>query len=165
MSIILKGTDTILGIERDATSAEQFTTWVNYTPSGSWVTNTTYTGEMRIIGDTLESRVKITLAGAPIGTPDANVLTLNLPTGLSVNTFKMLAGARVPIGSATLSDGASNYVASMMWISYDPTALSVVHHLAIGSLVNLPAIGVNASTPFTWESGDGIDIYYSIPVN
>ncbi len=39
--------------------------WVSFTPTGSWTTNTTYTGLWRRIGDSMEIQAKALCSGAP----------------------------------------------------------------------------------------------------
>jgi hypothetical protein len=38
--------------------------WIDYTPTGSWTSNTTYSGQYRRVGDTLEAEVTVDLSGA-----------------------------------------------------------------------------------------------------
>jgi hypothetical protein len=163
--IILRGKDPALGIARDAVEGEEFTTMMDYNPSGTWATNTSYSGSFRVIGDNLESRVIVTTTGSP----ESTVFRLNIPSDYQIDTSKLSTGTRIPVGSATLfngsSTGAPTYMATAVWVSTAPTQVTIVHHLVSGSLVTLPATGVTEMVPFTWGSGDGMDVYYSIPVS
>jgi hypothetical protein len=61
--------------------------WTAFTPTGSWSTNTTYTGFWRRVGDTMEVRVRIALSGAPTSA----TLTVNCTNGNTIDTAKLLS--------------------------------------------------------------------------
>jgi hypothetical protein len=62
--------------------------WVSYTPTGSWTTNTTYTGKWRRVGDNAEFRIAVNTSGAPT----AVGLDVNLPSGMVVDFTKTPSG-------------------------------------------------------------------------
>ena len=68
------------------------TDWVSYTPTGSWTTNTTYTGKWRRVGDSIQVQAKITLSGAPNA---ATQLQIGIPSGLTIDTTKKIGRAHV----------------------------------------------------------------------
>ena len=47
------------------TTGAAMTDWVAYTPTGSWITNTTYTGKWRRVGDSMEVQGLAICSGAP----------------------------------------------------------------------------------------------------
>ena len=85
------------------------TDWISFTPTGSWVTNTTYSGLWRRVGDTLEVAYNLLLGGAPT----AAALTVNLPTGLSIDSAKIAGSVNgsvvFPSGGIARDNGASDY--------------------------------------------------------
>lgn len=64
------------------------TTWASYTPTGNWVTNTTYTGMYRRVGDSLDLRARILLSGTPSG-----LISITIPSDLTIDTSKLLTAA------------------------------------------------------------------------
>lgn len=57
-----------------------------FTPTGSWTTNTTYTGYVAQVGDLIRVQGAVTLSGAP----DAVALTLNSPSGFTIDETKLV---------------------------------------------------------------------------
>jgi hypothetical protein len=64
-----------------------YTGKIAWTPTGSWVSNSTYTGFWWREGNKLNFEVHILLAGAPTSA----TLTITLPTGTTIDTSQMLA--------------------------------------------------------------------------
>ena len=94
-------TITDLGIK----NLTNLTEWEAFTPTGSWTTNTTYTGYSRKVGDTKEYKVGIALAGAP----DTATLTINLPVGDVIDTAKLplVGGIFEQLGEASIADAGT----------------------------------------------------------
>ena len=159
MSVRLHGKDPNLGIERLASENEEFTQWVAYTPTGSWIANTTYAGYYRVIGDTLESKVEVNLSGPPTST----TLRLDLPTDYTVKTSMLPTSRETPTGYATLTTTGISYFGISLWDNGASTQIRI--HYADGSGSNVVSSTVTQSMPFLWGSGDSLDIYYSIPVD
>ena len=65
---------------------EIFTSWTDYTPTGSWSTNTTYTGKWRRVGDEMEIQVKV----ATTGTCTDAVLSVDIPSGYTIDANKLV---------------------------------------------------------------------------
>jgi hypothetical protein len=132
--------------------------WASFTPTGSWTTNTTYTGFYRIVGDTMEVQVSVACSGAP------NVSTafrLNTPTGYVVDTAKIanLAAARNPLGQATLYNGSNALLPGKVFYR-DSSTLSVGYFNATSFVDST----TNGNVPFTWGSGATIWLVASFPV-
>lgn len=132
------------------------TDWVSYTPTGTWTTNTTYTGRWRRVGDTVEVDVGLALTGAP----NATTLYVNyLPPGISIDTSKMsLAQQYIRSGYADGTQGGSAYNLKAIYDS--PTRVL----LAYQNQLNAIEIVVNATAPITWASGSTIHMRLSLPV-
>ena len=60
---------------------------VAWTPTGSWTTNTTYSGYWQRFGNNLIASIKIALSGAP----NAVNLSVNIPSGMSIDTTKQMS--------------------------------------------------------------------------
>lgn len=134
--------------------------WTAYTPTGSWVSNVTYTGSYKVIGDTLHGRVKVLCSGAPTS---AN-LTMTLPTGFVIDSTKMVDALDLvmPVGQGTAHD--SGVAAYLLWISPSSTANSIRFDLIVTSASNGSLSPVNATGPFTFGSPDFVVGYFAVPV-
>src|SRR6185369_9868403 len=73
-----------------------------------WVTNTTYAGRWRRVGDSMQIQATISLAGAPT----TATFDMTIPSGFTIDTTKLAGGAIVDnaLGSATSRDaGTANF--------------------------------------------------------
>jgi len=128
------------------------TDWVSYTPTGTWVTNTTYQGKYRRVGDSLEIEARVALTGAPTGT-----FTLNLPSGFSIDTSKIPSGSvdnTESIGIASFNVAGVRYVGAVGLSN--STAIMINTHGGGGP--------VNATIPGTFASGSVIQIQLQVPI-
>lgn len=151
--------DTVLGSGKTLTGGTlSWTTWSSIT--GSWSTNTTYTGTRSRIGNDFIGRVKITLSGDP----GAGALTINLPSGLTIDTT---AHASPAVSAAVLGYGQgldAGTLAYPLVVSYHSSdTLVVVNALTAGG--TYAALG-NASAvldvPFDWQSGDSLGVEFRV---
>ena len=137
------------------------TDWsTNWTPTGSWSTNTTYTGKWRRIGDSMELDVSLTLAGAPT----AAGLTVNMPSGYTIDTTKISAttGGSTPIlGIATSWDSGTTIYQG--YVTYNSTT-SVIVYANGASSTYTNAQQVSNTVPMTWASGDVQSLKFSVPI-
>lgn len=130
--------------------------WTSFTPTGSWSANTTYFGQWRRVRDTIEIDYYLATSGAPTSA----TLTLNLVSGLSIDSAKLAAG--------TSSSALSNYG----WILDSGTA-----QFTAGATYNnttsffLAAAGgsgygsITQAYPMTWASGDRLSIRIVAPIS
>lgn len=128
------------------------TDWASFTPTGSWVSNTTYTGWWRRVGDTLSVKYKLALAGAPT----AATLTVNLPTGLTIDTAKLPATpTNHPFPGGVNGQGAAHsFIGGVVYSS--TTALQLLD-TEDGSNAGVMGISaVTATHPYTFANGDFI---------
>ena len=135
------------------------TDWQSFTPTGSWTTNTTYTGKWRRVGDSKEYVYDLALAGAPTAT----FLALNLPNGDSIDTAKMsnaLAGvSHITASGGKAFDGAAA-VHNLVGIYGTATQVRVGYEsTATGQLAN-----VTQTAPFTFNSGDTLQFSFTVPI-
>lgn len=131
------------------------TSWVSFTPTGTWTANTTYLGERRVVRDTLEVRVEVQLAGAPTSA----VLDVDLPSGFTIDTTKLTSEDIAQfIGELAILDaGTSN----LPWAVRYLTTTRVNCGIFEGS-VNYA--NITQAVPITFASGDRVFIKYSVPV-
>lgn len=124
---------------------------VAFTPTGSWVTNTTYTGTYRQIGDTVDLHYKLALTGAP----NAATLTLNMPPGMVIDLTKK---SLLTVLGHVLDSGSDEYPVTFK-IS-GATSFSGTTVVPNGTATGFVGIGnnLNATSPVTFANGDIIDV-------
>lgn len=140
-------------------STQLISEWVSYTPTGSWTSNTTYTGKWRQLGDTAEVQVRLALSGAPT----AASLTVNLPSGLVIDTSKLAGGTtqvELPNSDGSMRDDASynGFVKAF----YDSTTSVGIRSPSTATAHTL--VIVNSTTPITWAANDSIDVTFRVPI-
>ena len=127
-----------------------------WTPTGSWVTNSTYTGNIYRNGKYLCGRVKIACTGAPTATN----LTITLPSGLVIDNTGMTSGV-TPLGTIESYDnGTSIYPGSIRYVS--TTSIGAYAWGASGTWTN--ASSLTNVTPFTVANTDEFHINFKIPI-
>lgn len=132
------------------------TDWVSYTPTGSWTTNTTYSGKWRRVGDTMEAQAAIALTGAP----SATSLFLNLPAGYSIDTTKFSGTVRAPIGFGQGTAGGLGYTFQVDDPAFSTTQVEPTYQNTLTGAVT----SINASNPVTWASGNTLNFTYRVPI-
>ncbi len=136
----------------------QISTWNVFSPTGSWITNTTYYGRWRRVGDTIE----IETAGDIMGTPTNTSLILSIPGGLTIDTAKLpVPGGEQVVGFGLLADGLIGNVPATV-IYNGLTSVVVRSHTVSGSTVSITEL--SNTGPFTWSNGDKFVIKYSVPI-
>lgn len=126
------------------------TDWVSFTPTGSWTTNSTYTGRYRRIGDSMHMQAKVLLSGAP----NAVQLFFNPPSGFSIDSGKTF-GNFDAVGNSTMQDsGVASYMGGVQLLGntiYPYTSAN-------------PSSGVTTTAPFTFGTNDAVTIDVVIPI-
>ncbi len=131
--------------------------WVSFTPTGSWVANSTYTGYWRRIGSNMEVQVNIALAGAPTTAS----LTVNMPTGYTIDTTR-LTNSTASVGTFLSSaSGKSAGANAELLIKYSSTsAISVFYQ----SSILAAETAVDATHPGTFANGDAVNLLWTAPI-
>jgi hypothetical protein len=135
--------------------------WQTYTSgcSGSWSTNTTYSCKGRRVGDSFEAEVLVSTSGAPT----AASLTVNLPTGYTIDTAKInststhsLDQGTVISDSGTIYDARTFYnTATSVYVVSIPTGASFA--ASLGSISNV--------SPFTFGASDYVLLKFRVPIS
>ena len=128
------------------------TDWVSWTPTGSWTTNTTYTGKKRRVGDEYEYMVKVATSGAPTATS----LSINLSE--TIDTSKVTSTGIYASGfekSGVANDSGNAYPVKVLYNT--ATVVSVTTGAS-------PAALVSNTAPFTFAAGDEINVRFTLPI-
>ena len=131
-----------------------------WTPTGSWSTNTTYTGAWSRVGDKLFGSFNLALAGAPTSAS----LMINLPAGLTIDTTKMpgfTAGA-TKAGIVNISAAGSQYVGDVRYNS--TTSVSIRYYNSAGSGSPVTTGNVTQSLPNTFANADFVNGTFVLPI-
>jgi hypothetical protein len=129
--------------------------WTSFTPTGTWVANTTYAGRYRQVGDSVEFDVTLTLSGAPT----AATLEVTLPNSWTINTSKLsnlVAGVGGTLGFTQLMDDST---------SANNTIGSVAYGSSTTVRIRGPIGSVTATSPFTWANLDTVRARFTVPIN
>jgi len=150
----------IFGEAVNVVDAIPYFDYTSYTPTGTWTTNVTYTGRYKRIGDMAHFRFRaIVTSSGSTGT-----FTLNLPSGMTINTSKLAAttDANQHLGTATVVDAASgNYNG---YVTYSSTTAVKVRFLKNFAGVQYYS-DVDGGDPFgTLASNDGVYGEFSVPI-
>lgn len=134
------------------------TDWVSWTPTGTWVSNATYVGYKRRVGDKGEYQVTVTTSAAPTATQ----LFINMPSGEVIDTAKLPGTANNPVlgfGAAT-DTSAATYPMSAAYNT--STQITVSASGAAGTYVN--STGLTNAIPFTFANTDTVNVTWSVPI-
>lgn len=132
--------------------------WVSFTPTGSWTTNTTYSGMRRRVGDTEEFVISLALSGAPTAT----ALTVNLP--VTIDTAKVPGDTRF-YGETTLAAGGYGSTQRGIGYVYHSTTTAV----GVGVIDDSSASGndvrsLTHNDPAVLGNGDRVVLRFKVPV-
>lgn len=137
------------------------TDWINFTPTGSWSTNTTYTGRYRRVGSSVDVDMLILTSGAPT----AATLTVNMPVGVTIDVGALSDGGNTnndALGLVAILDNGTTVFTGR--VRYNGTSsLGIDVNLASGTYVE--RANVTATVPMTFASNDRIFIRYQVPVS
>jgi hypothetical protein len=141
--------DCYVGQARNLGQVSVDTDWASFTPTGATSTSTTYTGDWRRNGDSMEVRFIIAFSGTLSGT----AFTLNLPTGYVIDTTK-LPGTTAAVSN--IQNGNHVVYASGIYpltINYNTTT-SVIFRDSVTFSGNLSSAA----------TGDAIGGFFKVPI-
>lgn len=133
------------------------TDWIPWTPTGSWTSNTVYTGKKRRIGDSMEYVIQAATSGAPTATNfTADILEV-------MDTSKMVSANHLePIGFFRTNDSGGTQYHGTVRIA-TTTSVSLAVFGSAGTYVNDPSL-VTDTIPFTYGSADFITLEFKVPI-
>lgn len=135
--------------------------WTTFTPTGTWTTNTTYTGKYRQVGENYEYQMEAATSGAPTAT----TLSFNLPSGHVIDTAKMITVSGnypvIPSSATTSLDAGIQIFNSQVGAN---TSTSVSPLTSGATLTNVNIGLVTQAAPFTFGSGDKVAVSFSVPI-
>lgn len=134
------------------------TDWVSFIPTGSWTTNSTYTGFYKREGDMAEIQTYITLAGAP----NSATLIVNLPSGLTIDTAKLTSGTPV-VGQIRLFNSGVEQIDGAVFFSTS-TAVAPRYYGTSGANSDVNSLAITQAAPYTIKSGDTVYLRYRVPI-
>lgn len=131
------------------------TPWVAYTPTGTWSANTTYTAFWRRIGDSIDLDITLAITG----TPTSATLTVNIPTGMTIDTAKLTSaingGGPITGNVYLLDSGTADYVGML---TYSSTTAIRPMWLDDSSSPGVAPASITQAAPYTFANGDKIVI-------
>jgi hypothetical protein len=151
----------VVRVHGTATAIPLVSNWTAWTPTGTWVSNTTYTGFRRITGDTAEYIVKVALTGAPT----AATLNVTLPATDTIDATKLISpylpSANSPIGQSRTTAAAANALEGI--VVYASTTTVSPRYFAVSgtTIVGNPVTNV---APGVFANGDGLYMRFSVPL-
>lgn len=132
------------------------TDWVSYTPTGTLSTNVTYTGYWRRSGDSMEVIARISFSG--VNTQGA--VTLNLPSGYTIDTTKTNAAPNVIFGSGRVYDSSTDQGYDSEVVYSSTTAV----RMSRGDTTAGSAADTSSNRPITFAASDTVDFNFKIPI-
>lgn len=134
---------------------------IDIVPTGTWVSNTTYSGKVTRLGSYAKFDLKVTLSGAP----NAVTLDINLPAGYAIDTTKLANpnNNNFNLGSLNVIDNSAGIGYTGIVRLLSPTSVRLHPSGTAGSFVDINS-GLNASTPITFATSDIIDINFTVPI-
>ena len=130
----------------------------SYTPTGSWTTNTTYTGNWYRDGVFMIARIRVATSGAP----DTASLTVDIPSGPTIDTnFLLQNDATEKIGFATVTDGGGSTTFAEVHFS-DTNSVQLFY--GVDSGVGAIRTAVNQASPITFGSTDYVIAEFKVEI-
>ena len=137
---------------------------VAFTPTGTFTTNTTYTGFYRRIGETAQITYLLSFSGAP----NSATLNVNLPAGLVIDTTKLptSSGDGIPLGYGVgIRSGVFQYGITPQ---YTTTTSVQINYFETASGTNPVNVGPNGAltqaAPYTIANTDSIQFTITVPI-
>lgn len=127
--------------------------------TGTWTTNTTYSGFITIKGDRAYFEGLITLSGAP----NSAALALTLPAGYVIDTAKIPASnIRSTFGSTRVYDSSAGLALNLGQVQgLTSTTVSLQSQV---SSTNTTLGDINQASPVIFANGDSIYFKFDVPI-
>ena len=135
------------------------TDWKEFSPVGSWTSNTVYHGSYRRVGDSLEVDVFMEFTGAP----NAANLVVDLPNGLRMDTSKLASPDFTHIlGNINVSDNSVAGLGMQGYVAYESDT-EVYFSIENAGSPNQQTTLSNVN-PVPLNSGDHISFKFKVPI-
>lgn len=134
--------------------------WISYTPTGTWLTNATYAGKWRRIGDSAEYQIKVSTSGLPT----AASLQISLASGHTIDSSKLngaTSADALPGSTVTLYDSSVYYSGEVQYLNTTNVRVSASN---ASSTYTRTDFSVTESQPFTFGSGDYVLVSFKVPI-
>lgn len=125
-----------------------------FTPTGTWSTNSTYTGNYWRVGDKAFIKMKVALAGAPTSA----TLNFNLPSGIVLDTAKLLTAASTNymLGKSQVYDASSGGTYQGR-IRYSSTSAIQPVDFSVAT-AQVDTASITQALPMTFATGDYVEV-------
>lgn len=135
------------------------TDWTSYTPTGTWSTNTTYTGKWRREGHDMIIQVKVAVSGAP----DTASLSVDIPSGYLIDQALLLeiSNPDFLLGVGTIRDAGTTTFPFQFSFSDSNSVLTQYWSVSGSTVVRA---GVTQAAPMTWATGDFLVGEFRVPI-
>ena len=149
---------------------EIFTDWVDWTPTGSWTSNVTYSGKWRRVGSEMEVLIMIQATGTMTST---GALTMDaVPSGYSVDESQLLyvgeAAAKAPtLGIGMVLDGPGGHASYATRVGYNGAGsneIAILVEASNGTYGYFEPVISSSTAPFAWATGDYGWASYKVPI-
>lgn len=146
------------------TYGSPFTAVTAFTPTGAWSTNTTYTGFEHFEGQFAVYDILISLAGAPTSA----TLTVNLPSGRTIDTAALTkSSANFGEIDNLACGGAATGVAFKCAVVYNSTTAVSLYSHTLSTFTGTQPVrytAVTQASPATFANGDYIRLAFRVPI-
>jgi len=134
--------------------------WQSFTPTGSFTTNTTYTGKYRRIGSDAEFEVRMAFGGVP----NTVSSTINMPTAMTIDTSKLTTAVlnRNVLGRFTTNDNSALQNSTIGVVMYNSTTAVSLYYLDDSNGI-IRAVQ-SESAPFAIAASDDIVATFRVPI-
>lgn len=136
---------------------------ISFTPTGSWITNATYTGQYWRVGKNAKVDIKVSLAGAPT----AAAFYVNLPFSIDTSALLSTSGNVTPLGRVAIYDDSGNghYFGSVTYRSATSVWVDRLQTDATGGTTQ-PSYHstVTDINPITFAANDRVELHFEVPV-
>ncbi len=132
----------------------------SWTPTGSWVSNSTYTGTQRRMGQYLLGTFKVATSAAPT----AAALTITLPAGRTIDTTYMVDtnAALQLVGQGSVLDGGTQFYQTQ--VAYNSTTTVIVQSSNASGTYATTATSVSSTVPITFGNTDEVIGTFMVPI-
>jgi hypothetical protein len=139
-------------------------TWTSYTPTGAWSTNTTYTGKWRRVGDSAQVRASLVMAGANT----QGELTINLPSGFTIDTAKLASNTIATTLPHLKSDGSyfdqTTGIYKLVVTYHSTTAVKVRYTDDGANAVAVSTVDSSINAPVVVQNLDEVAVDFEVPI-